>query len=92
MNEETKELVKFRIEKAFDTFNEAVYQIKGGMWNLAVNRLYACYYMVIALLLCEELFPKTHKGVHNLFYKNFVEKNLISPEFSILFSTLYDAR
>lgn len=46
------EIVKYRLEKAYRTYNEAVGSIKNGYVETAANRLYyAAYYAVSALLL-----------------------------------------
>jgi uncharacterized protein (UPF0332 family) len=53
--EERRELVKYRIIKARDTFNEVNLHIENKLWNTAVNRLYyACFYAVIAVLVDKE--------------------------------------
>ena len=41
---ERQELVKYRITKARETFNEVELYIKNELWNTSVNILYyACY-------------------------------------------------
>lgn len=53
MNQQEKqEIVKYRIIKARETFNEVKLHIENKLWTTAINRLYyACYYAVIALLM-----------------------------------------
>jgi uncharacterized protein (UPF0332 family) len=51
-DKERQELVKYRIKKARETFNEVGLHVENELWNTAVNRLYyACYYAVISLLI-----------------------------------------
>jgi hypothetical protein len=38
--EERRELVKYRITKARETFNEVDLHVENKLWNTAVNRLY----------------------------------------------------
>jgi uncharacterized protein (UPF0332 family) len=58
---ERTELVKYRITKAHDTFNEVKLHFENKLWNTAINRLYyACYYAVSALLLNNGIKAQTH--------------------------------
>ena len=46
------EYIKYRFNRAEESFDEALIMIENKRWNTAINRLYyACYYAVIALLL-----------------------------------------
>lgn len=46
------EIVKYRLEKAYRTYNEAIGSIENGYVETAANRLYyAAYYAVSALLI-----------------------------------------
>jgi hypothetical protein len=46
------DLVKYRLEKAKETFEDAQLLIESKRWNSAINRLYySAFYAVIALLL-----------------------------------------
>ena len=52
MSFEKKDIIKYRIEKAHRTFQEAQSLIQSEFWSGAVNRLYySCYHIVKALLL-----------------------------------------
>ena len=63
------------------------------MWNLAINRLYySSYYAIIALLLCIDIIPKTHKGTNISFNNYFIKTGQISYNLGKLFSSLFDAR
>ena len=55
------EIVKYRIEKAYRTYQEAVGSIKNGYVETAANRLYyAAYYAVSALLISYKYEASTH--------------------------------
>ena len=57
--QERTELVKYRIAKARETFDEVKLHIENELWETAINRLYyACYYAVIALLIDKEIQPR----------------------------------
>ena len=64
MNDQDKaELVKYRLTKARETYQEVDILIKNGLWNTAVNRLYySCFYAVIALLADQEIEVQSHSG------------------------------
>ncbi|GHT28075.1 hypothetical protein AGMMS49574_01650 [Bacteroidia bacterium] len=48
--DEKTAIIKYRLEKAKDTFLDVGISIQNQRWNNAANRLYyACYYAVSAL-------------------------------------------
>lgn len=56
--------VKYRLEKAEETYEVAVLLVENEKWNSAINRLYyAAYYIVSALLIKSEIDTKTHAGI-----------------------------
>lgn len=64
------EIVKYRIEKAYRTYQEAVGSIKHGYVETAANRLYyAAYYAVSALLISYKYEASTHNGVIHPYYR-----------------------
>jgi len=58
----TKEdLVKYRLLRARDTYEDAQILAERNKWNSTINRLYySAYYAVMALLLDSDLKPATH--------------------------------
>ncbi len=63
MKEETRALIRYRMERAGETLEEAAVMLEKGHVNTAVNRLYyACFYAVSALLLTRELASAKHSG------------------------------
>jgi uncharacterized protein (UPF0332 family) len=91
--EERQELVKYRITKARDTFNEVDLHIENKLWNTAVNRLYyACYYAVIALLVDKDIIAQTHSGVRQMFGLHFIKSGLIDKESGKFYSDIFDMR
>ena len=91
--QERKELVKYRILKARETYNEVELHIQNNLWNTAVNRLYyACYYAVMALLIDKEIKPQTHSGVRQMFGLYFVKTSIIDSDSGKFFSDIYDKR
>jgi uncharacterized protein (UPF0332 family) len=94
MNEQQrKELVKHRIDKANETFNEVALHIEHELWATAVNRLYyACYYAVSALLINNEIQAQTHSGVRQMLGLHFIKTGLIDEESGSFYSYLFNMR
>ena len=91
--EERQELVKYRIKKARETFNEVGLHVENKLWNTAVNRLYyACYYAVIALLIDKDIKAQTHSGVRQMFGLHFVKSGLIDKESGKFYTDIFDMR
>ncbi|HAQ21049.1 MAG TPA: DNA-binding protein [Prolixibacteraceae bacterium] len=90
---ERQELVRYRILKARETFNEVNLHISNGLWNTAVNRLYyACFYAVNALLIDKEIQPQTHSGVRQMFGLHFIKTGIIDNSIGKFFTDIYDLR
>ena len=78
------EIVKYRIEKAYRTYQEAVGSIENGYVETAANRLYyAAYYAVSALLISYKYEASTHNGVIQMFGKVFLRNNRLTLGFSL---------
>ena len=92
-DEERKEVVKFRMEKAKNTFSEIALLTSNELWYTAANRLYyACYYAVMALLIKNGIETKTHQGVINRFGLHFVKTEIFSKNEGKLFKNLFELR
>ena len=64
----SKELVKYRLERSDEAFEEARLLSDKQRWNTCVNRLYySCFYSVIALLANDGMSSSKHTGVRSLF-------------------------
>lgn len=86
-------LIKYRIERAFDTLKEAKYNADGEFYTAAINRLYyACYYAVIALLFKHNIPAQTHHGVRSMLGLHFVSKEILSKEDGKTFVDLFEKR
>lgn len=91
--QEREELIKYRLAKARETFEEVELHIENELWDTAVNRLYyACYYAVIALLIDKEIQPHTHTGVRQMFGLHFVKAGLVDNSTGKFFTDIYDMR
>ena len=87
------EVVRYRLEKADRTYQEAVGSIKNGYVETAANRLYyAAYYAVSALLISYKYEVSTHNGVIQMFGKAFLKNNIIEKKYGRIFNQLFSLR
>lgn len=93
MTSTKNELVKYRLQRAKDTLEDARILAENQRWNSAINRLYyAFYYAVTALLLNADLNPSTHNGAKSNFTEHFVKTNRIDKEYGKIYSQLFTWR
>lgn len=88
-----RDLIVYRIERARETFEEALLMQREGHWNACANRLYyACYYVTTALLARKGLSSSKHTGVKALLNQHFVKPGIVAIEDGRLYNRLCDAR
>lgn len=93
MEEDWTAFVRYRIEKAEETYQAAHVLYEAGQWNSVVNRLYyACFYMASAILLHRHITAKSHAGIIGQFSENVVRTGEISIEDFRVFSKLLNWR
>ncbi len=86
-------LVTYRIQRSKETMLEARLMINEGYLNGAINRLYyACYYIVIALLIKNGVSVLTHAGTKQMLGLHFVVTGKLTPKISSIFATLFEKR
>ena len=86
-------MVKYRIDRAKETLEEARPMASNQHWNATVNRLYyACFYVIHALLLNEGHAAHTHAGTKAIFHQHFVKSGKVSPDLSRFFDNLFSKR
>lgn len=86
-------LIQYRLDRAQETFQEALLMKRERHWNACANRLYyACFYAVLALLEKHGLASSKHSGVKSFFNQHFVKTGKISKEHGKLYNHLFDAR
>ena len=79
MKTETEKL----IQRATDSLADAQFNAKHERWTVAVNRAYyAVFDCLRALLFYQEIFAKTHKGIHNKFNELYVKTGLFDSIYS----------
>ena len=93
MNPEQESYIKYRIARAWDTFDDAKILSSKGKWNSTINRLYySSYYAVMALLLKHELKPTTHNGAKTNFTEHFIKNQKIDKKYGKIYSQLFTWR
>ena len=86
-------LIRYRLERARETYAEALLMRDGSRWNGCVNRLYySCFYAATALLLSRNLSSTKHSGTRSMFNRHFVKTGIIPAELGELYNTLFDLR
>jgi len=92
-DEQRRDLVQHRFEKAKKTFGEIHILVQNNFCNNAVSRLYyACFYAVSALLLQKNIQAKTHAGARQMFGLHYVDKGLIPSESGRFYTKIFDLR
>lgn len=93
MKEEIRTLTTYRIERAYESLEEARILLEQKHLNTFVNRVYyACFYAVSALLLSRGLSSSKHSGVRSLFHRNFVKPCIVEAKLGQLYDKLFDNR
>lgn len=94
MNHQDKaELVKYRLKRARETYNEVEILVKNELWNTAVNRLYySCFYAVIALLAAHDIEAQSHSGARQMFGMHFIKTGKIDAESGRFLARLFGLR
>ncbi len=81
------------IEKADKYINTAELVLNHGDNDTAVSRIYyAMFYMVRAVLITKNLYPKTHAGTLQAFSEYFIKTNLFSKEMGKNFKNAFERR
>lgn len=93
MNGGKEDLVRYRLDKAFETLEDARVLASAGRWTPCVNRLYyACFYAVSALLISDSMSSAKHTGLRSLFNRFYVKTGKIPKEMAQVFNDLFEKR
>jgi len=88
-----KELVKYRLEKAKNTFAEVPVLMENKFYKTSANRLYySCYYAASALLINDGYEAHTHSGVKTLLGLHYFSQNKLDMSFSKMYRQLFNLR
>lgn len=87
------ELIKYKISRAGEAYEEAVILSKENHWNTVANRLYySCFYIASALLLQQGKRFESHKGVKSEFHRSFVKEGIVTKESGKTYNRLFNLR
>ena len=90
---ERRDLVKYRLEKAYETLKEISVHIENKFYRTAANRLYyACFYAATALLINDGHETHTHHGVKTLLGLHYIKEKKIEKSLGNVFRELFDLR
>jgi uncharacterized protein (UPF0332 family) len=90
---QNRDLIQYRLKRAYDTLEDALILSKAERWNACINRLYyACFYAVSALLAQEDLHSSKHSGVRSLFNLHFVKTEKVPKHFATAYNDLFERR
>jgi uncharacterized protein (UPF0332 family) len=86
-------LIKFKIEMAHESLNDAEFSIQNGKLRMAVNRLYyAIFYILYALAIKHDFKTSKHLTLMGWFNKNFVKAKFVDKRLSKIAKQAYDMR
>ena len=87
------DLIKYRIQRAHESLDEAKILGENNHWNTVANRLYyACFYIVNALFVKKSINASTHSGAKSQFHLNFIKTKNIAIKFGETYNQLFDKR
>ncbi len=92
--EEAKaEVIRYWMEKAFESIESAKSEQKANRFSFAINRAYyACFYAASSVLMKQgEKFNK-HTGVRGGVHRSLVKTELIEPSLGKFYDLLFDSR
>ena len=93
MSYSKEELVKYRLERAKEAYEDGQILASKKRWNSAANRLYySCFYLVSAYLAKREIKATTHSGLKTNFNKELVKTGKVNKEDGKLFNKLFGIR
>jgi uncharacterized protein (UPF0332 family) len=86
-------LIRYRLERAQESLDDARLLADAGSWNTCVNRLYyGCFYAVSALLARDGLASSRHTGIRSLFNRHDVRTGIVPRELARLYNDLFERR
>jgi len=88
-----KELIDYRLERSFQTANEAKSALESGHLFSAENRIYyACFYSVTALALTNDFVTSKHKQLIGWFNHNFIRTNVFPIKYGQVLKNAFAKR
>ena len=86
-------LVKYRLQRALDTLEDAKSELHRGSYNSCMNRLYySCFYAVLAILIHRGVEAKSHAGVRGQFSLQIIKPGLLDKKFNTFYYQVFQSR
>lgn len=93
MKPEILEYVRYRTEQSTEALAAAKLSLENGLLRSSVNRLYyACFYVVSALLLCEDHRASKHSGVRALFDRYWIKPRRLPVKMAQFYRDVFKHR
>lgn len=93
MNGNKADYITYRIKRAEETLIDAKIMLDNDRLFSCVNRsYYACFYIVSALLLQQDLTSSKHTGIRAMFNKHYVKTGIVSTDLAALYNDLFRRR
>lgn len=93
MKKSKDDYIKYRLDRAWKTFEDAKSLANLKSWNSSMNRLYyACFYAVLALFIKNKIESHTHSGAKTQLSLHFVKTGKLDIELGMLYGDLFDLR
>lgn len=93
MKEDREALARYRMDRAFETLEEAKLLFEGKKYAGVINRIYySMFYAISALLIIEGYSSSKHSGVMSLFNRHFVKTGKVSKGTGRFFQEMFVSR
>lgn len=93
MEFQKEDYIKYRAAKSKSTLLEVKVLLENQFWNTAISRMYyACFYMVGALLVKNNIKAQSHSGCIQQFGKHFVLNEMIDKQSARVYFELFEKR
>lgn len=93
MSQAIKDLIRYRLNRADETLEDARILFNNNKLFSAINRIYyAMFYAVGGLLLTKDLSSPKHSGLLSLFNKEFVNTGLVDKEWGRFYNEMFEFR
>jgi uncharacterized protein len=93
MKSSQEDYIRYRLERAWKTFEDAKSLAGLKSWNSSMNRLYyACFYSVLSLFARHNIQSHTHSGVKTQLSNHFVKTGKLGKDSGMLYGDLFDLR
>lgn len=93
MSNPKSDLINYRLQRAYESLEDARILAEASRWNTCVNRLYyACFYAVSALLIQNGLSSSKHTGLRSFFNQHYVKTGRVAKEMAQIYNDLFERR